>query len=165
MTRRAKCSLESQIENAQSQSIHQWKHAEVSGVEADVQHQRDREHRHEYMRRYCEQLYIRSHECTLSKHLVVDDCPMDERGVEEHPVQDDCSMVNVHDAGDTWTPYLPVHQEQALYEFLDCLHLIQDDMHECTTCLERYHGMQMCGTECARCYNEVHIWWVQFSFC
>ena len=90
---------------------------------------------------------------------------MDERGVEEHPVQDDCSMDDVHDAGDTWTPYLPVYQEQALHEFLDHLHLIQDDVHKCTTCLERYHGMQMRGMECTRCHNEVRIWWAQFPFC
>jgi hypothetical protein len=50
---------------------------------------------------------------------------------------------------------LPVHQEQAIHDFLDCLRLIHEDVHECTTCLERYHGMQMHGTECLRCHREV----------
>jgi len=59
MAKRAKRSLESQIEDAKSQSVRRWKHAEATGAEADVQRQRDREHRHEYMRRYRERLRVR----------------------------------------------------------------------------------------------------------
>ena len=33
--------------------------------------------------------------------------------------------------------------------------LIGDDAHECTLCLECYHGMTLRDTLCARCHNDV----------
>jgi hypothetical protein len=54
-------------------------------------------------------------------------------------------------------PYLPVHQQHAIHDFLDRLRVAGDDLHECSICLERYHGMPLhtSGTVCARCHNEV----------
>ena len=75
---------------------------------------------------------------------------MDEDGLQECPVKD-----NVRNAADVQRHYLPIHQEHAVHDFLNRLHLIQDDVHECTTCLERYQGMQMRDMECMRCHSEV----------
>ena len=54
-------------------------------------------------------------------------------------------------------PYLPVHQQHAIHNFLDRLCVAGDNSHECLICLERYHGMPLhtSGTVCARCHNEM----------
>ena len=78
--------------------------------------------------------------------------------VSGREVPEQANEENVQDAMDTETsPYVPVHQQRAIHEFLDRLSLIRDELHECTTCLERYHGMKMHGTQCARCHHEVRL--------
>ena len=52
-------------------------------------------------------------------------------------------------------PFLPLHQSEALVDFLDRLHRVRDDLHECDICLEKYYSMKMEGTQCDRCYHEV----------
>ena len=37
---------------------------------------------------------------------------------------------------------LPLHQSEALVDFLDRLHRVQDDLHECDICLEKYYSMK-----------------------
>lgn len=159
MARRAKRSPKSQAEDTTTQSVRRRKHAETTGAEADAKRQKIRERNRDYMRRYRERLRVQTHRRALSQDPIVDldDFPMANNGLQGHLVDNDYRMHDVHDAPDvqTLSPYLPPHQQQAVYDFLDCLHLIQDDVHECTTCLERYHGMQMRATECARCHNEV----------
>ena len=158
MARRAKRSPESQTQDTRSQNVRRKIRAEATGAEGNLQRLRELERKREYMRRYRERLRIRtvqSPEGVLSGLPLVgpDDSDvrrMDEDGLRECPVEDD-----IRDAADVQRHYLPVHQEHAIHDFLDRLRLIQDDVHECTTCLERYHGMQMHGTQCSRCHNEV----------
>lgn len=84
------------------------------------------------------------------------DSPMHDISEREFP--EEASDENVEDATDTErSAYVPVHQQWAIHDFLDHLALIRDDLHECATCLERYHGMKMHGTQCARCNNEVRL--------
>lgn len=52
-------------------------------------------------------------------------------------------------------PYLPFHQQQAIHDFLDRLCVVSNDLHECPVCLEKYHGMPLCGVVCPRCHSEV----------
>jgi hypothetical protein len=52
-------------------------------------------------------------------------------------------------------PFLPLHQSDALVDFLDRLHRVREDLHECEVCLEKYYSMKMQGTRCDRCYREV----------
>jgi len=52
-------------------------------------------------------------------------------------------------------PYLPLHQQEAIHAFLDRVLEIGDDLHECTVCLERYHGMKLRDMACTRCHKEV----------
>jgi len=131
--------------------------AVATGADADARRQRDRERNRERQRRYRERLRVRRLERTPSEHPIENDHPMDETA---SGLQECLADVDVHDdvTVDVETPpYLPPHQERAVHEFLDRLLLIRDDLHECTTCLEKYHGMQMHGTECARCHKEVCI--------
>jgi hypothetical protein len=51
---------------------------------------------------------------------------------------------------------VPIHQERAIHAFLDRLLSAADDIFECSTCLERYQGMSLRGTQCQRCFHEVH---------
>ena len=51
--------------------------------------------------------------------------------------------------------YLPMHQQGIIYTILYCVCNIDDNVHECTLCLEGYHGMSLHNTLCARCHNEV----------
>ena len=51
--------------------------------------------------------------------------------------------------------YLPMHQQDIIYTILYCVCNIGDNVHECTLCLEGYHGMSLHNTLCARCHNEV----------
>ena len=51
-------------------------------------------------------------------------------------------------------PFLPLHQSEALVDFLDRLHRVREDLHECDVCLEKYYGTKMQGTRCDRCYRE-----------
>ncbi|KAH9998572.1 hypothetical protein BJV77DRAFT_959567 [Russula vinacea] len=51
--------------------------------------------------------------------------------------------------------YLPMRQQDVIHAFLDHVRVICDDVHECTLCLERYHGMTLHDTLCARSHNEV----------
>lgn len=63
-------------------------------------------------------------------------------------------------------PYLPLHQKQAVHDFLDRLLVVGDDLHECAICLEKYHGMSLRGSLCTRCHSEVtfsHVNIVAFS--
>ncbi|KAF8468610.1 hypothetical protein DFH94DRAFT_281302 [Russula ochroleuca] len=55
--------------------------------------------------------------------------------------------------------YLSHHQEQTIHDFLDRLVPIHDDIHERTTCFERYHCIQMRGSQCARCHKEIGNRW------
>lgn len=52
-------------------------------------------------------------------------------------------------------PFLPVHQLRAINQFMDRLLVVRDSLTECSTCLERYHGMHMRGVQCDRCHREV----------
>jgi hypothetical protein len=40
-------------------------------------------------------------------------------------------------------PYLSVHQQHAIHDFLDRLLVAGDNLHECTVCLEKYYGMPL----------------------
>lgn len=51
--------------------------------------------------------------------------------------------------------YLPMRQQDVIHAFLDHVRVICDDVHECTLCLERYHGMTLHDTLCARSHSEV----------
>ena len=51
--------------------------------------------------------------------------------------------------------YLPMHQQDVICTILYCVCDISDNVHECTLCLEGYHGMLLHNTLCARCHNEV----------
>ena len=43
-----------------------------------------------------------------------------------------------------------------IYTILYCVcDISADNVHECTPCLEGYHGMSLHNTLCARCHNEV----------
>lgn len=52
-------------------------------------------------------------------------------------------------------PYIPLHQQQAIHNFLDCLHVVSNNLHKCPICFEKYHGMPLCGVVCARCHSKV----------
>ena len=45
--------------------------------------------------------------------------------------------------------YLPMHQQVIIYAILYCVCNIGDSVHECTLCLEGYHGMLLHNTLCA----------------
>ena len=54
--------------------------------------------------------------------------------------------------------YLPMHQQDVIYTILYCVCNIGDNVHECTLCLEGYHGMSLHNARdrlCALCHNEV----------
>ena len=52
-------------------------------------------------------------------------------------------------------PFLPVHQQRAITDFMDRVLAVRDSLTECSTCLERYHGMHTRGVQCDRCHREV----------
>ena len=52
-------------------------------------------------------------------------------------------------------PFLPVHQQRAITDFMDRVLAVRDSLTECFTCLERYHGMHTRGVQCDRCHREV----------
>ena len=72
------------------------------------------------------------------------------------PLPDAHSMGDIVD-GDAAPapPYLPLHQQQAIHDFLDRLRVVGNDLHECPICFEKYHGMPLRGVVCARCHSEV----------
>ena len=53
------------------------------------------------------------------------------------------------------SPFLPVHQQRAIDNFMDRVLTVRQSVRHCDTCLERYHGMHMRGTQCDRCHREV----------
>jgi hypothetical protein len=148
-------SLQSRVEKQEREKHRRHVHAEAIGANADAQRQKEREHSRERQRQYRKRHRVQMPEHTPSECPAENDSPMDETGLQECVVDVDvCDTMNV----DVEThPYLPAHQEQAIHKFLDRLLPIRDDLHECTTCLEKYHGMPMRGMECARCHNEVRF--------
>ena len=40
-------------------------------------------------------------------------------------------------------PHVPQHQQKVIHVFLDHVHDLEDGMHECSVCLERYLGMTL----------------------
>jgi hypothetical protein len=52
-------------------------------------------------------------------------------------------------------PFLPVHQQNAINNFMDRILTVRHSSAQCATCLERYHGMHMRGVQCDRCHREV----------
>ena len=96
----------------------------------DAELERERNATRERMRRYRERLHV--------------------------PLADLHSMDDVVDEDATPAlPYLPLHQQQAIHDFLDRLVAVGNDLNECTVCLERYHGMSLHGSLCTRCHSEV----------
>lgn len=165
LVRRAGRSQPTRVRDKERQRIRRQTRSDSRGAEADEQHQRDLERNRERQRRYRERLRVRvrNHERSASEDPVV---PVDNRVDRDSPMHDiserefpeEASDENVEDATDTErSAYVPVHQQWAIHDFLDHLALIRDDLHECATCLERYHGMKMHGTQCARCNNEVRL--------
>jgi hypothetical protein len=67
-------------------------------------------------------------------------------------------VVGLHPPAPVAPPHLPLHQQQALHAFLDRLLFAADDIFDCSTCLERYRGMSVRGTQCERCFHEVRLW-------
>jgi hypothetical protein len=55
------------------------------------------------------------------------------------------------------TNFLPPHQRTALNGFMDRLFSVRSSLAQCETCLERYHGIHMCGLQCdsvtVRCFQ------------
>ena len=51
--------------------------------------------------------------------------------------------------------HLTMHQQDVIHAFLYRVCDIGDDVHKCTPCLERYHGMTFHVTLCTGCHNEV----------
>ena len=49
---------------------------------------------------------------------------------------------------------LPSHQLNAIHGFFNCLLLAQTDIHECSTCYERFHGIRMRHSQYDRCSSE-----------
>ena len=60
--------------------------------------------------------------------------------------------------------YLPAHQKKAVDDFLDRLCCTENVPNVCSTCRESYHGMQMNGSQCERCFNEVYFFGTECSF-
>ena len=58
-------------------------------------------------------------------------------------------------SSDVPAPFLPVHQQNAINDFMDRVLTVRYSEAECDTCLERYHGMRMRGVQCDRCRREV----------
>lgn len=105
-----------------------------------AQNERERDATRERVRRFCER-----QQAPLGDTLLLDD------GTDADPVPVPLPPAPL------LPPYLPVHQQHAIHDFLDRLLVAGDDLHECTVCLEKYHGMPLhtSGTVCARCHNEV----------
>ena len=53
--------------------------------------------------------------------------------------------------------FLPIHQQEAIHDYLDRILRVRDDVGLCLTCLEKYHGMHIHGTQCDWCHREVRF--------
>lgn len=139
------------LRRAEAARQHHHQQAQATGPEADARRQLDRENarlrqqrRRQRQRENAAQEFRENLHPTPPHH----DQPNVDPLLQAHPPP-------------APAPYVPIHQQNAINAFLDCISDVNDSIHECEMCLETDletdHGMQLSGNECIRCSREVTI--------
>ena len=120
-----------------------YRHAcsESTGPAADARRERQREQNRQRQARHCERV----------RQIRAPSCAPVEQGDYEMGNGGGPSVLQQPEGG------LPQHQLEAIDDFFNRLAHSRSDVHECTTCLEKYFGMHVRGSQCDRCSHEVRF--------